>query len=264
MRAEAEKSLLLGVSAMVERGDPALTTEQPYFASGYVGPLMVGCALRTPPYGLALSRWDNEKAIDALVRDVAFAYPDLPGANGPEPTATAFAEKWTRHTGTTATLMQNQRIFELRSLTPPPNRPNGALRPAVDADVPLLVEWAVGFARDTKLPMHRSAPELVADRLRQQSLYVWDNGAPVSMAAWTGKTPTGVRINFVYTPGGHRGRGYASACVAALTAQLLKEGNTFCSLYTDASNPTSNSIYQKLGYRPICEVGMYGFGRPRA
>ena len=50
-----------------------------------------------------------------------------------------------------------------------------------------------------------------------------------------------------------RGRGYASNCVAALTQKMLDQGRKFCFLYTDLSNPTSNKIYQQIGYRPVCD-----------
>ena len=74
------------------------------------------------------------------------------------------------------------------------------------------------------------------------------------MAGWTGKTENGVRVSLVYTPSEHRGHGYASACVADLTSLLLAGGNAYCCLYTDLGNPTSNAIYQRIGYRPVCDV----------
>jgi uncharacterized protein len=51
-----------------------------------------------------------------------------------------------------------------------------------------------------------------------------------------------------------RNRGYAASCVATLTKLMLDSGKKFCCLYTDLANPTSNSIYQKIGYQPICDV----------
>jgi predicted GNAT family acetyltransferase len=60
-----------------------------------------------------------------------------------------------------------------------------------------------------------------------------------------------VRVNFVYSPPEFRGRGYATACVTALTRQLLDEGRAFCCLYADRANPTSTGIYERIGYRPI-------------
>ena len=86
---------------------------------------------------------------------------------------------------------------------------------------------------------------------------MWDNDGPVSMAGWTGKTLNGVRVTFVYTPPEFRRHGYASACVAALTQRLLDEGNRYCCLYTDLANPTSNRIYQQIGYRAVCDVADY-------
>jgi predicted GNAT family acetyltransferase len=64
----------------------------------------------------------------------------------------------------------------------------------------------------------------------------------------------------VYTPPEWRGKGYASACVAALSQLCLDSGYQFCMLYTDLANPTSNSIYQKIGYQPIGESREYRFG----
>jgi uncharacterized protein len=58
----------------------------------------------------------------------------------------------------------------------------------------------------------------------------------------------------VYTPPALCRRGYASACVAALSARLLTEGRRLCFLYTDLANPTSNAIYQKIGYRPVYDI----------
>jgi predicted GNAT family acetyltransferase len=74
------------------------------------------------------------------------------------------------------------------------------------------------------------------------------------MAGLSGKTRHGIRVNLVYTPPNLRKKGYATACVAALTQRMLDSDKQFCCLYTDLANPTSNSIYQKIGYQPICDV----------
>ena len=79
------------------------------------------------------------------------------------------------------------------------------------------------------------------------------------MAGWTGRTPDGVRIGAVYTPPEYRGRGHATACVAALSQRMLDTGLAFCFLYTDLSNPTSNSIYQRIGYHLVRDVVDYNF-----
>jgi predicted GNAT family acetyltransferase len=40
---------------------------------------------------------------------------------------------------------------------------------------------------------------------------------------------------------------------------ILDSGKKFCFLFTDQANPTSNSIYQKIGYEPVCDFHEYTF-----
>jgi predicted GNAT family acetyltransferase len=60
------------------------------------------------------------------------------------------------------------------------------------------------------------------------------------------------RIGPVYTPPEHRRRGYAGAAVAQVS-QLLRDAGARVCLYTDQANPTSNGIYQAIGYRPVVD-----------
>ena len=76
---------------------------------------------------------------------------------------------------------------------------------------------------------------------------------PVSVTGFGGPTPNGSRIGPVYTPPARRGRGYASALVAAVSQARLDAGTRFCFLYTDLANPTSNRIYVALGYERDCD-----------
>ena len=76
---------------------------------------------------------------------------------------------------------------------------------------------------------------------------------PVSLACFGGPTPNGIRIGAVYTPPAHRGRGYGTAVTAAVSQLNLDRGRRFCFLYTDLANPTSNAIYQRIGYEPVCD-----------
>ena len=110
----------------------------------------------------------------------------------------------------------------------------GARRPSH-----LLATWTEVFVSEARIPEPVDASRIVAGRDHARRLHVWEDGGPVSMAAWTGKTPNGVRINFVYTPRELRGKGYGTACVKALTKQQLEQGNAFCWLYTDLSSDAS-------------------------
>jgi predicted GNAT family acetyltransferase len=93
-----------------------------------------------------------------------------------------------------------------------------------------------------------------------RGLYVWEDQEPVSMVGYAGPTPNGIRVSAVYTPPERRNRGYASAGVAALSQMLLDGGRRFCFLFTDLANPTSNRIYQQIGYRAVCDVDECKFG----
>ena len=86
-----------------------------------------------------------------------------------------------------------------------------------------------------------------------------DEGRPVSVVGWGGSTPNGARIGPVYTPPELRRRGYASALTAWVSAERLAAGRSFCVLYTDLDNPTSNRIYTEIGYEPVCDSFDYAF-----
>jgi predicted GNAT family acetyltransferase len=58
------------------------------------------------------------------------------------------------------------------------------------------------------------------------------------------------RVGPVYTPPGWRRRGYGAAVAATAARSGLRSGVTEIVLYTDLANPTSNSIYRAIGFRP--------------
>jgi predicted GNAT family acetyltransferase len=95
--------------------------------------------------------------------------------------------------------------------------------------------------------------------IRGGGLRVWEDDTPVSMAGASGPTPNGIRVGAVYTPPEKRRRGYASGLVAALSQEQLDAVKRFCFLYTDLANPTSNKIYQDIGYEAVSDVDEYHF-----
>jgi uncharacterized protein len=137
----------------------------------------------------------------------------------------------------------------------PPARPApGRLRVAEPEDRALLEQWIHAFSIEAGMPTHR-IERLAGDWIRARVIFLWEDDAePCSMAGWVARTPNGVRVGYVYTPPEVRGRGYASAAVAEVSQRALDDGRHFCFLYTDLANPTSNAIYQRIGYRPVCDV----------
>lgn len=251
LRMEAENNLMLGVAGMASSFG-----EDAYLATVDDGGAVVACALRTPPYKAVISRV-SPPAIARLVADLAAKYPHLPEVLGPEPDVADFANLWAERTGVPSTQGMRQRLFEIREVPRLAEWPAGRLRLAEERDLPTVIGWTTAFIAEA-LPGEPTDPEQHAtSRIATRSLFIWDDGQPKSMAGWAGRTARGVRVNFAYTPPEYRRRGYATASVARLTHQLLDEGRAFCCLYTDLSNSTSNSIYQKIGYRPICDLSNY-------
>ena len=261
VRQEAEHNLLLGICGRL-RATPHLYGSDPYFAAVLGGDDVVGTAIRTPPYNLILSQLADPAAVEALVADAASMFPDVPGVLGPKEASRRFAELWTDAVGETARLAMEERIFRC-SRVAAPSGVGGALRRAGVADRALLVDWMKAFVAEA-LPdgTPRPAESAVDDYLGRagvEGAYIWDDGGPVSLAGCGNPTPNGMRVGPVYTPPELRGRGYASAAVAALTQLALDSGRAFCFLFTDLANPTSNKIYHRIGYEPVCDVDEYHF-----
>jgi len=255
LRAEAENNLLLAVAHHHRAADPV--DEALYLAAVVVDGAVSGCAFRTPPLKVGLTRMPRE-AIGPLAEDVAAAFHSIPGVLGPEPEAGLFASAWSARTGARAHVGMRQGIYRLERVLLPDALPPGHLRMARPQDFDLAVEWASHFVRETGID-DRQLQRSIGTRITAGTLWLWDDGRPRSMAAEGGRTPNGSRINWVFTPTKWRGRGYASACVARLSERILASGKRFCFLYTDLSNPTSNALYRRLGYVSVCEVVEYRF-----
>ena len=257
--AEAENNLPLGICAWL-RSSPLSSEPPPYLATAEDGERIVAVAMMVPPFKLVLSMGPRT-ALEPICADLQAVGIEVPGVVGPKLMAEAFSEIWEARTGIAAQRERALRIYRLTTLTPP-RTVAGAARQARADEVDLLTSWGHAFVTENALT--DDAPSIAA-RIRQSvaegRIYVWDADGPVSMAGWAGPTPNGARVTLVYTPPALRGRGYASACVAALSAMLLATGRKYCFLFTDLANPTSNSIYTKLGYRPVCDVAEYRFAR---
>ena len=253
---EAENSLLLGIATgLAARGGPLdssvllATVEQ----NGHV----VGCAFRTPPHKVGLTRMPIE-AVPHVVETVAQHYDRIPAVHGFEDVARRFAQLWAERRGIAWRTGMHQRIYQLDAVTWPQAMPAGRLRPAMSADVPTIRSWVCAFADEVHLLM-ADAGTVAAEYVERGVVFLWDDQWARAMAVLPAVTPNGVRIGYVYTPSEWRGRGYASACVAHLSAAVLDSGSRHCFLFTDVANPASNSMYQHMGYHPVCDVVDFEF-----
>ncbi len=221
-------------------------------------------ALMTPPHNITLYATDNEadpKAIACLVEglsDVA-----LPGVTTEKELALAFSRAYAAENKKSIRGLMDQRIYELKAVRPEVCQ-FGKLRLLEERDMHFFPYWLEAFNAasvygQTQMTIPEDA-DAYRYRIMTKKLYLLEvNGQPVSMAGLSREMQTAVGVAFVYTPPYFRGKGYASSAVARLSQLALDKGYTTCVLYTDLSNPVSNSIYQKIGYQPVCDSLMLAF-----
>ena len=217
---------------------------------------VVGLALQSPLTFPALLVPMEADVAAALVDAIADRGIMLPGVNGEVATAASFAGRWTERRRSGAVPMQAFRIYQLAGLNEIASV-GGKLRKGDYSDRNLAVSWLQKFYTETH--MHSVDAESFIDAaLAGERLWLWDSGGTVAMAVSSKPIAGVIRISAVYTPKEHRGCGYAGACVHAVSSLLTNAGYR-CILYTDLGNPTSNSIYRKIGYKAVGEAILYRF-----
>jgi len=259
---EAEHNLMLGLAGRLV-AEPARHGHEPYLAVVTEDETVVGAFLRTPPHNLVLSELDDPAVVDLVAADLLEVDPSLTGVLGPKVAAARFASAWRQLGGATSRVAMGERIYRADRTRAPAGVP-GRMRAYEPGDRETTLRWLGEFAEEALVP---GGPPLEAEdwlegRLREPEggVVIWEGTSPVSVAGFGNPTPTGIRIGPVYTPPELRRRGYATALVAALTEVLLRGGRRYCFLFTDLANPTSNSIYQRIGYTPVTDVDMWVFG----
>jgi uncharacterized protein len=255
---EAENSLLLGLLDRIANNALRFPIT-PMLALLREGESVVAAVVRTPPHNIVLPVMDLA-AVDSLARALFADGIILPGAIGPHQVADTFAATWCALSGQLPEIHLRERVYELDAVIAP-GPTSGHFRWATPADRETLIAWRVAFDREALgvAEPDRAYLETWVDQIISRAAYrglgVWeDEGRMVCYAGFGGRTPHGMRVAPVYTPPELRGHGYASACTAALSQFLLDSGHQYCYLNTDLANPTSNKIYQAIGYRPVGDV----------
>ena len=258
---EPANNLILGISRRLQ-SYPERIKDQPYFATVERGQQVVAAALMTPPHNLLVYAEEtaDAEAWDLVLADLIRDHWPVPGVLGPAPVASQVAAWWSDRQGVPYRVNRYERLYTLHVVNPQPD-PGGALCLAAEEHVPLLSNWLYEFHRDLGMPISKElAFETATTKIIDHDMYLWVDGQPVTMVGQARPGVRGIVIAPVYTPPQFRRHGYASACTAAVSQRLLDAGWAFCSLFTDLANPISNSIYQKVGYRPVCDFTEYAFG----
>ncbi|WP_214785331.1 GNAT family N-acetyltransferase [Exiguobacterium sp. s183] len=168
--------------------------------------------------------------------------------------AERFGKAWQEITSGTSEMFMSQGLYRLDEVEDI-EMAKGHMRKATTADQAQLEAWYSAFEAESGL---RSSPpekvtKAVQTMLDREEAVFWEvDEQVVSCAKRARPTENGITVSFVYTSPDARGRGYARSLVADLSRQLL-ETKSFCVLYTDLTNPTSNKIYQEVGYEQIMD-----------
>ena len=247
--------LMLGISLRLVE-NPLRYGTNPYLATVSDHEELQLIALMTPPHKLQIASFfgDSTKAIELLALNLQKGGWNVPAVLAEEELAKCFEAEWNVLTGVHSEHGMRQRIYQLRAVKHH-DYPSGRFRQATAEDLSFAATWKA-FFRDDCFGSSNSeeCTKEIRTMIESGDLYIWEDPLPVSMAGFSRPTKTGVSIGLVYTPPEFRKHGYASALVASLSALALKNGKRFCTLYTDLSNPTSNSIYQRIGYDVVADV----------
>ncbi|WP_262063396.1 GNAT family N-acetyltransferase [Streptomyces sp. STR69] len=217
---------------------------------------------RTPPGRLMPTRLTPDEA-EALAAQLADPETELPGIMAEQDTASTFAEAWRRRTGAELEINARQRLYRLAELTIPTPAPPGRPRVAVAKDREQLMRWHGEFvAAIGEHGATMGSADWADARISYGGVTLWEtpDGTPVSMAGVTAKVAGQIRVAPVYTPADLRGRGYAGAVTAEVSRAARTAGAAEVLLFTDLANPTSNALYQRIGYRPVADFTTYDFG----
>lgn len=216
-----------------------------------------------PPVYCTFSFTDNFDLIEFLIEQLSKSNYHLSGVLTFKEGAKKFAEMWCKKKGLKNRVVRNERVYKLENVS---EGTIGKRKIVVVSknDESLVLQWSRDFileaAPETKENVLEKILFNIKKDIKKKKVYMLlDNNIPVTIVRKSGKTPNGNLVDLVYTPPSLRKKGFATESVAHLSKLLLDEGNKFCFLFTDLINPISNSIYQKIGYKPIIDVDHYEF-----
>ncbi|HDR8414357.1 TPA: GNAT family N-acetyltransferase [Bacillus cereus] len=245
---EQENNLILGVLQMVQQ------------------PIFMGVAKQEEEVAVVFLQTEEKKqiivatsemveeAIVELAKKLAEVYPNVPGLISNKKVVQRLAEEIAVLENKKMNVVMEQGVYALQQVKKKWTEEE-IFREINSDELPVIEKWIYQFCEDVNLPTTKEEAEQTAHTLiTNHRLFGLEiDGKLVSVAAKTRPTKNNITINFVYTPKEERKKGYASNCVAALSQRMLDEGYKTTTLYTDLANPTSNKIYQEIGYEQIAE-----------
>lgn len=261
LKNESMNNLMLGLAnGAIERPD---RFQNAFFITIYEDNEVIGQSVRT--HGdrpLMVSEMPATGLIE-LAKHIYKIDSKLFGVVGEKNSSTIFKDQWQKLSQCKIRMGMHQGIYELEQVLMPALG-NGSLVTATNDHKNIAEQFLEGFIRDCfpkDLKPRDKAQTMFKRFVEDKSLYLWKNEKSeiVSMAAKNRESRNAATISMVYTPNEHRGKGYGSIVTALVSKRMLDNGKLKCNLFTDLSNPTSNSIYQKIGYKMIGESMHFTF-----
>jgi GNAT superfamily N-acetyltransferase len=260
----AANTIMLTAAELIRAKGPAAYGDATPLFGWRAGPegTVAAAFLHTPPFPVVLTDMTAAAAAE-LAADLAGRGHQTPGVNATTAPGTAFGTAWQERTGQPARTGMRMRLYALDTLLRPDPPPPGTARAADAADRGLMVAWLDAFQDEAQPAGPHESERVVNDRIGWGGLVLWEHeGRPVSLAGRNRAAAGQARVGPVYTPPELRGRGFGGAATAAITQAALDDGAEGVVLFTDLANPTSNTLYQRLGYRPISDWTVVRFDGP--
>jgi predicted GNAT family acetyltransferase len=216
-----------------------------------------------PPQQNIVLTFSNEAQLNVLATYLKKQDFKFQGVVGPAQESEMFSDLWVEMSSKSKKLAMGQKIYKADMCIQPKNV-TGKLKIANENELNIVTQYFVDFAEES-LPLseRKSFDEIkimTSKKLTDKWIYLWMvDGTSVSVAHIGRPTKNGISVSGVFTPRQFRKRGYASAVTAGVTQAMLDSGKKFCVLYTDLSNPTSNKIYQDVGYREVAASKYFSF-----
>ncbi len=153
----------------------------------------------------------------------------------------------------------NMQSFENRKVIPAKNQ-NVIIENPTENDINGIAICLCNFDKECFGEENKSPTNYItiAEKLlnNQYCFVIKDEDKVVAMAQSTRETDRYIAVSRVYTMPEYRKKGYASAIVAHISKLILDNGK-IPTLYTDLSNPSSNTAYKNVGFveqSPVDEV----------
>lgn len=186
---------------------------------------------------------------------------NLPGVNTETSIGEKFAKYYCELANKICKLHLPMRILVLDQLASPQLRDDVSYRLATEGDKEILKQFTKEFYAEA-LHEEKTNEDLENEFYKNlnKGYYVLEkDGKIVSQTISSRKLKKGKCVSGVYTPIDERHKGYAYNLVYRVSKEFLDSGAKYCVLFTDDSNPISNHVYEKIGYKRKVDTSDFDF-----